>query len=226
MRKLGPIEALDIVQDPQAPWVILFHGYGADAWDLSGLADVIPVKKPCNFLFPQGFLEVPIGPGWTGRAWWELDMAKLQRDIEAGVERDTGAEVPAGLGKARQKMMSMLEELDVPWDRLILGGFSQGGMIAADLALRAPVAPKGLILLSTALINKAEMKEAAPTKKGLEFFQSHGDQDMVLSHKNAARLETLLTQAGLKGKLRTFHGGHEIPVPVITELGTWLDQRL
>lgn len=226
MRKLGPIQALDIVQDPQAPWVILFHGYGADAWDLSGLADVIPVKKPCNFLFPQGFLEVPIGPGWTGRAWWELDMAKLQRDIEAGVERDTGAEVPAGLGKARQKMMSMLEELDVPWDRLILGGFSQGGMIAADLALRAPVAPKGLILLSTALINKAEMKEVAPSKKGLEFFQSHGDQDMVLSHKNAARLETLLTQAGLKGKLRTFRGGHEIPVPVITELGTWLDQRL
>lgn len=235
MRKLGPVEALDIIQDPQGPWVILFHGYGADAGDLASLADVLPVKKPCNFLFPQGFLEVPIGPGWTGRAWWELDMMKLQRDIEAGVERDTGAEVPAGLGKARQKAMAMIEALaktlnapqnKIPWDRLILGGFSQGGMIAADLALHAPEKPRGLVLLSTAIINKAEMKKIAPSKAGLEFFQSHGDQDMVLSHKNAARLETLLTQSGLKGKLRTFRGGHEIPAGIITELGAWLDQRL
>ena len=74
MRRLGPLEAVEAVQNPDAPWVVMFHGYGADAFDLASLADVIPAKKPLNYLFPQGPLEVPIGPGWTGRAWWPINM--------------------------------------------------------------------------------------------------------------------------------------------------------
>lgn len=223
MRKLGPLEAVDAVQDPEAPWIVMFHGYGADAFDLASLADVIPVKKPVNYLFPQGPLEVPIGPGWTGRAWWPVNMEQIQRDMEQGLERDTSLESPPALPAMRAKAMKMIEALKVPWDRIVLGGFSQGGMLAADLALHAPASPRGLILLSTALINKDEMRALAPHRKGLPFFQSHGDADPVLRFKNAARLETLLTQAGLKGKLSRFSGAHEIPPNVIRDLGAWLD---
>lgn len=225
MRKLGPIQALDSGQDPDAPWVILFHGYGADAFDLHGLADLIPTTKPVNYLFPQGPLEVPIGPGWTGRAWWPIDMARIQADMQQGIERDTGLEVPPTLPAMREKAMKMIAEMRVPWDRLIIGGFSQGGMLAADVALHAPVAPRGLILLSTALINKEEMRAIAPSKAGTPFFQSHGENDQVLRFKNGARLETLLTQAGLKGKLTKFPGAHEIPPNVVHALGKWIDER-
>lgn len=226
MRKLGPLQCLDLVQNPDAPWVILFHGFGADANDLASLADVIPVSKTCNFLFPQGPLEVPIGPGWTGRAWWTIDMDRLQRDAQLGQDRDMGAEKPTGLPAAREKAFKMIEALKVPWNKIILGGFSQGGMLAVDLALHAPEQPLGLVVLSSSILNKEEWKAKIAQRKDLPFYQSHGENDAVLSLKNAQRLETFLTQGGLKGRLQKFPGGHEIPAPVISRLGSWLNDLL
>lgn len=224
MRKLGSWSAIETKNDENAPWVILFHGYGADAGDLAPLADLIPTQKPWNFLFPQAPLEVPIGPGWTGRAWWNIDMARIQRDAEQGIERDTSLESPPSLPKIRESAMDMITRMGVPWERIVLGGFSQGGMLAVDVALHAPESPLGLAILSSALINKEAWKAKAPQRAGLPFYQSHGQQDVVLAHKNAQRLETLLTQGGLKGSLRTFRGGHEIPMPVLQELGQYLDR--
>lgn len=226
MRKLGPINCLDVVQDPAAPWVVLFHGFGADANDLLGLADIIPTKKPCNYLFPQGPFEVPIGPGWTGRAWWPLDLERLQREMEAGADRDIAGESPAALPDVRAKVMKMLGAMNVPWNRVVLGGFSQGGMLAVDLAMHAPEAPAGLVLLSSALVNKDALKPLTAGRAGLPFFQSHGQSDGVLSFKNAQRLESFLVQSGLKGKLMAFNGAHEIPPQTIQQLGHWLDDRL
>ncbi|MBX3039173.1 MAG: serine esterase [Bdellovibrionaceae bacterium] len=226
MRKIGPVQALDHVRDPDAPWFILFHGYGADAFDLQPLGDLILLSKDCNFLFPQGGLEVPIGPGWTGRAWWPINMARLQNAQAGGGEWDTSEERPEILPQVREKAFKMIEAMKVPWNRIILGGFSQGGMLAADLAVHAPENPLGLVLMSSALINKPEMKEKAPARKGLPFFQSHGEMDPVLTLKNGQRLETLLTQAGLKGSIFKFKGGHEIPQMVLERLGAYIDERV
>jgi phospholipase/carboxylesterase len=223
MRKLGSLQCLDLVQDEQAPWVIMFHGYGADASDLSTLGDMIPTKTRFNYLFPNAFLEVPIGPGWTGRAWWNIDMARIQKDAAEGIERDTSDEIPKDLPVARAKAMKMIEELGVPWDKIILAGFSQGGMLAVDLALHAPVQPKGLAILSGALVNKVEWKGIVKNREGLPFFQAHGDKDPVIPFRNASRLESLLTSGGLKGSLSRFSGGHEIPPLMIQKLAAYLD---
>lgn len=228
MRKLGTVQCLEVpVANPQdeaqADVVILFHGYGADAYDLRSLSEALTPKRPTHWLFPQGVLEVPIGPGWTGRAWWNIDIASLERAAASGQPRDLSLEKPEGLEKLRPRIFEMIEKLQVPWNRIVLGGFSQGSMLATDIFLRAPEAPKGLIILSGALLNKPEWKELAPRRAGSRFFMSHGTQDLVLAHKGAAQLETLLTQAGLRGSLLTFQGGHEIPWPVIQKATEYLN---
>lgn len=226
MRKIGPMKALDQLQDPQAPWIILFHGFGADASDLQPLAELIPHAENFNFLFPQGVLEVPIGPGWTGRAWWPINMERLQQAQSGNQDWDTSIERPDNIERVRHQAMEMIKALGIPWNKIILGGFSQGGMLAVDLALHAPEQPMGLILMSTALVNKAELKPLAPQRQGLSFFQSHGESDQVLTLKNGQRLETLLTQSGMKGRLLKFRGGHEIPTSVLLEIGNYLKDRL
>lgn len=228
MRKLGTVQCLEVpcenpADENNADCVILFHGYGADAYDLRSLSEVIRPKKPTHWLFPQGVQEVPIGPGWTGRAWWSLDMAAIDAAARSGQPRDISNEKPEGLEKLRPRIFQMIEKLDIPWNRIILGGFSQGAMLATDLFLRAPEAPKGLMLLSGALLNKTEWKELAANRAGSKFFQSHGDQDMVLGHRGAAQLETLLINGGLKGSLVTFRGGHEIPMVVIQKATEYLN---
>lgn len=226
MRKLAKIYCLDEYHDDQAPWVILFHGYGADANDLEPLKDHIPTRKKLNWLFPQGLLEVPIGPGWTGRAWWPLDMVTLQKNMMAGIETDFSAAKPEGLSRAREEVFKMISELKIPWNKIFLGGFSQGAMLAADVYLRAPETPAGLILMSGSLINKDEMKTLVENRKGEKFFQSHGDADPVLSPKGASRLGSLLNQGGMKGGLVTFHGGHEIPPVVLQKVGDYINNVL
>lgn len=226
MRKLAKVNCLDEYHDDHAPWVILFHGFGADAGDLHSLKDVIPTQKKLNWLFPQGIIEVPIGPGWTGRAWWQIDMLGMQRNDAAGIENDFSGMKPAGLARAHDEIFKMIEALKVPWNKIFLGGFSQGAMLATDIYLNAPETPAGLILMSGSLVNKDELKPLVPARAGEKFFQSHGDHDTVLQIKGARRLESLLNAGGMKGGLQNFPGGHEIPLKVIQKIGAYLDQQI
>lgn len=215
------IEVLPENQQAQQT-MILFHGYGADAYDLKSLSEVITPKKPTQFLFPQGILEVPIGPGWTGRAWWPIDVMALQQAAMSGVPRDLSKERPASVPELRKKVFTAIEKLNVPWDQIILGGFSQGAMLATDIFLNAPEAPKALVILSGALVNKDEWKELAPKRAGSKYFMSHGKSDQVLSLRGASQLESLLNSSGLKGSLMSFNGAHEIPMEVIVKMNQFL----
>ena len=223
MRQLGKIHCQEINHDDNAPWVIFFHGYGADANDLLPLGEIISTKKTYNWLFPNGILEVPIGPAWTGRAWWNIDMMEIQRAMESGTHRDFSNDVPKGFEKARDMAFEMIKQLRVPWDQIILGGFSQGAMLATELYLRAPETPKGLVLMSGTLVCQEEWKKLIPARAGRRFFQSHGEADQVLGFKQAQKLETLLTQNGMKGSLMNFRGGHEIPQQVLNKIGEYIN---
>jgi phospholipase/carboxylesterase len=226
MRKLGPLKCIDSVNNDDAPWIIFFHGYGADAGDLAPLAQEIPTATACNWLFPEGFLEVPIGWNWVGRAWWPVNVAELQEAQAAGVPRDLSKGTPAGLDVAYKKASEMLSALKVPWNKIILGGFSQGAMLATELYLNAPEAPLGLVMLSGACLHADLWREKAKDRTGKTFFLAHGESDPVLSIKGAQKLETILTQSGMKGRLMRFQGGHEIPPHVLAEVSKYINVRL
>jgi phospholipase/carboxylesterase len=229
MRKLGPLQCISV--DPKiepkagqsSQHFIVFHGYGADAYDLQSLADAFDLKTPTHFLFMQGILEVPIGPGWTGRAWWNIDIQALQEAQMRGTPRDLSKDRPASTDDLRKKVFAAIESLHVPWNQIILGGFSQGAMLATDIFLNAPENPKALVSMSGALVNKDEWKTLAPKRAGTPFFMCHGKSDAVLDIRGSSQLETLLIQAGLKGKLNSFEGSHEIPPAMIEKINLFLN---
>lgn len=223
MRQLGKIHCQEINNNDEAPWILFFHGYGADCNDLFSLGELIPTKKTYNWLFPNGFLEVPIGPGWTGRAWWPVDMNEIQEAASRGEHRDFSNLTPPGMPKAYDVAMEMIRQLKVPWNKIILGGFSQGAMLATELYLRAPETPAGLVIMSGTLLHQENWKPLISQRAGQKFFQSHGTQDPVLGFKQAQKLETLLTQNGMKGSLLAFRGGHEIPGPVLTKISEYIN---
>jgi phospholipase/carboxylesterase len=226
MRKLGPLKCIDHIQNDDAPWIIFFHGYGADAGDLFPLSQEIPISKECNWLFPEGILEVPIGWNNSGRAWWPVNVEDLQKAQASGVPRDLSQGTPQGLDTAYNKVSEMLRALNVPWNKIILGGFSQGAMLATEMYLRAPESPLGLVVLSGACLHADQWREKARDRSGKTFFLAHGEQDPVLSIKGAQKLETILTQSGMKGRLNKFSGGHEIPSNILVELSKYINIRL
>ena len=171
MRQLGKLKCIEVLAStPTDKTLILFHGFGADAYDLQTLSDVIQTPWPCNWIFPQGILEVPIGPGWTGRAWWEIDMQAYQQAAATGQAMDLSSVRPKNLDQLRELVFGMIKDLKISWSDLILGGFSQGAMLATDIYLNAPQDPAGLIILSGALINKPEWSQLAPHRAGKKIF--------------------------------------------------------
>lgn len=201
------LKALDYDEPGAALTVVLFHGYGADAHDLAPLRKFIPRRSPLRWVFPDA----------PGRMWWPIDeRALMERRWDP--ERE-----PAGLAQTRERVMSFLESLRTPWDRLVLGGFSQGAMLAVDLTLRAPAAPAGLAALSASIITESKWRRLAGGRAGLRFFQTHGTYDEILPFELARRLEALLRDGGLQGELLSFEGGHMIPAEGLSALGAYLD---
>lgn len=211
------------------PVVLLLHGYGAPGDDLMALADVLKGPAGTRWLFPEAPLKFDIGYG-DARAWWMIDMERLEADRRAGRVRDLSSEVPPGLAQARQALEAFLAALPrvlpVESRRTIIGGFSQGAMLTCDLVMRTAFPCAGLIQLSGTLLAKQDWRPSVGKRSGLPVFLSHGTQDQVLPYVMAERLRDELIKSGLNVEWHRFHGGHEIPEPVLARLNGFLRKVL
>jgi phospholipase/carboxylesterase len=218
MRKAGPLEAVEVYNHPDAKWIILFHGYGADASDLASLVDSFVFKKPCNWLFPNGHLSVPIGPSWTGRAWWTIRMNELPTDWSRTR--------PPDMDYAVDKALKMMTSMKIPWKDVIIGGFSQGAMLATELYLKVEENPAGLICLSGTMLSQDTWSELIKKRQNTKIFMSHGELDQVLPHKGSVQLQSFFEKNDVKTQFVSFRGGHEIPMSVIQKLKNYIEERL
>ncbi len=212
-----------------SPLVILLHGYGAPGDDLVALGEVLRGPAGTRWVFPEGFLKFDMGYG-DARAWWMIDMERLEADRRAGRVRDLSSEVPPGLPQARQALETFLTALPrllpVESRHTIIGGFSQGAMLTCDLVMRTAFPCAGLIQLSGTLLAKQDWRPSVGKRAGLPVFLSHGTQDPVLPYVMAERLRDELMKGGLDVEWHRFHGGHEIPEPVLSRLNAFLAKVL
>ncbi len=231
-RELGGLTCYVKEGAKEAPWVVMLHGYGADAMDLSPLHQILPQKPEVNWLFPEAPLSVPLGPNMTGRAWFELAMENLD---PAGGAPDLAQLIPEGGPKGLDDSQKMLGEalkelgLLAAEDgscRAVLSGFSQGAIVSLEWLLAAKVRPLGLMIFSGAPLINGSLGASAEALKGLKFFQSHGTQDPILPYQGACDLHRDLEASGLTGEFLPFDGGHTIGPEVIGAANRYLQQVL
>jgi phospholipase/carboxylesterase len=208
--------------------IVLCHGFGAPGDDLVGLAAALGAPPGTALVFPEAPLPLPVPEPYEAfgapRAWWLIDIAAIQRAQMRGELRDLSKSVPIGLPEARAQLVAMLDELQAkhPTESLVLGGFSQGAMLALDVALHDPRPLAGLVLLSGTLVSEAEWTPLMPSRRGLPVFQSHGASDPLLPFSLAEKLRDLLSSAGLVVAFDRFEDGHTIPLSTLARLRTWL----
>ena len=201
---------------------VLCHGFGAPGDDLVALAQFINAPNT-RFVFPAAPIELG-GLYGDARAWWHLDLQKLESDLRTGAIRDRRNEVPEGLAEARTKVSALIDALSVDPAKLVLGGFSQGAMITLDVALHRDVAPAGLALMSGTLLAESEWEPRFAKLSGVPVVMSHGKGDPLLPFSISQALRDRLTKAGAKVDWIEFMGGHEIPPPVLDGVGRLLRQ--
>ena len=215
--------------------VVLCHGYGASGTDLVPIGEELldqnsVLRDRVQFLFPEAPLAMDdLGlPG--GRAWWHLDLMKLQIAAATGQFRDLRNERPKGLVAAREALSETIrlwsDRTTLPLSRFVLGGFSQGAMLTTDVSLHLDTNPAALIAMSGSLINETEWRELAPQHAGLRVLQSHGTADPLLPFAAAEWLRDLLTSAGATVEFLPFRGGHQIPFEVFHSISKTLEELI
>lgn len=211
--------------------VVLCHGFGAPGRDLVPLAAELVTLEPgladaARFVFPEGPMRLDDQGLPGGRAWWHIDINRLVAAVELGETRILRSECPEGMAEARGTLSALVEELraatGLPASKIVLGGFSQGAMLATDLALRLPDRPGGLCILSGSLVCEDEWRDLAPRRGPLPVVQSHGYEDPLLPFKAAEWLRDLLIDAGLDVDFVPFHGMHVIPPETLSHAAALL----
>lgn len=196
--------------------IFMVHGYGANMMDLYSLAEEIDPLS--HWIFPNGILEVPIGPYMTGRAWFQIDFPQFERSIRSG---DFSKSTPTGMTEARKKLEEFILAFET--QNFFMGGFSQGAMLTLDLTLSSDLHPKGLLVLSGTLVKRDKWLPII-SKKKIPYFQSHGTHDPVLPFSLAEELNNIFVQAQWPGELDVFRGGHEIPYSVIERIKLFINK--
>jgi phospholipase/carboxylesterase len=196
------------------PVIVLLHGFMGTPEDLSPFAKSLGLRA--HFVFPRGIVDLA-SQGLRGYAWWPIDLDSRrsspdwQTQSQSPQPRDLSGFVPDGLGAARSRLDALLDDVS-GGGPLIVGGFSQGAMLACDATLRSTRRVDGLAMFSGARIAAAEWGPRYAARRGLRAFVSHGRNDVELSFAAADSFRQDLAAAGWTVTWVPFDGPHEIPI--------------
>ena len=199
--------------------VVILHGWGAAGDDLLPLAEAFE-RPGARFFVPAG----PLPEVGGGRAWWHLDPnARPPHAFDDRVppgHRPTPAVLAARA--AVQSLIATIVEQYAP-TAVMLVGFSQGAMLATDVALaEGTPAVARVVAMSGVLLVDSVPALATPRASKPRFLLSHGRQDPVVPFAGGARAKDLLEQHGFPVTWRPFDGGHAIPPQVLIDVERFL----
>lgn len=196
--------------------VVVLHGHAMEPEELAPFARSMGV--PGLYCFPRG--PWPAAP--RGRSWWPVDERVREASIARG-PRDLAHEHPAQREAARALLAGLLRQPPLAGARrLVVAGFSQGGMLACDTLLHEPVQVDGAALFSSSRIALDHWQPRRARLAGLPVLVSHGQADKDLAFAAGQALHDWLRDAGCRTQWLPFEGGHEIPLPVWREFRRFL----
>jgi phospholipase/carboxylesterase len=198
--------------EPQGA-VVLFHGRGTDEHDLLPLLDGMDPDARLLGATPRGPLSLPPG----GAHWYAV--------------REIGYPDPATFLSSFERASAWLdsfgEEMGIPPERTVVGGFSQGAVMSYALGLGADrPRPAALIALSGFIPTvegfglDLERQPKPPAAIG------HGVLDRVISVEWGRRASMVLERAGFDVLYREYPLPHAVDPGFVHELAVWLRRRL
>jgi phospholipase/carboxylesterase len=200
------------------PVVVLMHGRGADEEDLFQLAPRLP--SSWVVVAPRApFPAAPWGYG-PGYAWYRY----------LGSNRPEPESFAASLRAVAAFLGRLYETLDVTPDRVVLGGFSQGGTIATGYALASAAGQLGddaarvprVVNLSGFLPDHPLVAATPETVAGTHFFWGHGTADPNIPFPMAVEGRATLRRAGADLTAHDYPIGHWIDPRELHDLALWL----
>lgn len=202
--------------------VIWLHGLGDSG---NGFAPIVPElnlppELAIRFIFPHAPVRpVTINNGMEMRAWYDI------KSMDFGSRADR-----AGVNESATLVQNLIEKEianGIPADKIVLAGFSQGGVIALHLGTRYEQKLAGIMSLSSYMCEPETLAaEAHSANKSTSIFVAHGQQDDVVPMFMGNAAFKTLESNGYPAKWTEYMMQHNVCVPELNDISKWLQQVL
>ena len=202
--------------------VIWMHGLGADGNDFVSIVGELdlPKDRGIRFIFPHAPMRpVTINGGAVMRAWYDIVGSDVtNRGDERGI-RDSQMRI--------EQLIARENKRGIAASKLVLAGFSQGGVIALQTGLRHPERLAGIMALSTYLaMPQALAAEAHAANRDVPIFMAHGTSDPMIRLDWAEASRHALQANGHAVEWHTYPMQHSVCLEEVHAIGAWLARVL
>ncbi len=203
--------------------VIWLHGLGADGHDFEPIVEQLELDPSLNirFVFPHAPMQaVTINQGFMMRAWYDVRSP----DIYSNPDEE-------GIRYSQQTLNTLIrQQIDagIKSEKIILAGFSQGGVIALQAALRSQHKLAGVMALSTYLsLPESLATEKTPQNQNIPLFLAHGSIDPVIDIKWAFQTHSHLIRENYSVEWHEYNNmPHAVSAEEIRDISKWLNNVL
>jgi len=208
--------------------VIVAHGLGDSGAGWLFLAENWRRRskfEEVSFIFPNApQIPITLNGGYRMPGWYDI---KSLSDLAAREEDE------ADIIKSRDYFHSLIDAevaKGIPTNRIVIGGFSQGGAMSLISGITYKNQLGGIFGLSCYLLLQNKIKDLIPTEnpnQNTPIFMGHGDADQVVAHKYGKMSADALTSHGYKVDFRTYEGLiHSADPDEIDHLEAYLNQQI
>ncbi|MDU0352935.1 alpha/beta hydrolase fold domain-containing protein [Paraglaciecola aquimarina] len=207
---------------PAKAAVIWLHGLGDSG---NGFAPIvpelhIPEALAVRFIFPHAPIRpVTVNNGMEMRAWYDIKSM----DFNSRADR-------AGVDESSALVQALIEQeiaQGIPANRIVLAGFSQGGVIALHLGTRIEQKLAGIMSLSSYMCEPESLSaEAHTANKHTPIFVAHGQQDDVVPMAMGNAAFNTLQSNGYPASWSEYAMQHNVCMQEINDISNWLQKVL
>ncbi|KAF9198030.1 hypothetical protein BGZ49_001287 [Haplosporangium sp. Z 27] len=204
--------------------VIFIHGLGDSGHGWAPVGEELGRYLPhVKFIFPNApIMPVTLNHGMQMPSWYDI---KSLSSID--LEQDE-----AGMLKSSQQVMQIVreevEEHNIPANRIVIGGFSQGCVVGLMTGLTSEFKFAGIVSLSGYLpLHSKILNMVADANRKTPIFWGHGDADQVVRYEYGQRSVELLKQSKYNVDFRTYRNlGHGSSPQEIRDLLAFLKETI
>lgn len=153
------------------------------------------------------------------RAWYDILEMTLDRKVDM-----------ANIQESLEQIESIITDLGaqgISSENIVVAGFSQGGVIAYQVALCGQYKLAGVLALSTYIADINQVTDASGHVNGkTPFLIQHGTMDPVVAPSLAVRAHDLLNDKGYVTEYGTYPMPHSVCAEQVAVISDWLNQRL
>jgi phospholipase/carboxylesterase len=198
--------------------VIWMHGLGADGNDFVPVVNEmrLPPSAAIRFVFPHAPVRpVTLNNGFRMRAWYDLSAGDVTNRADLDGVRGSQAQIDALI--AREKTRGIAAR------RIVLAGFSQGGVIALHTGVRYPERLAGIVALSTYVVQPEKLaSEGTAANRDVPIFMAHGTYDPMIRLDWGDASRKALVAAGYNVEWHTYPMQHSVVMEEIDAIKAFL----